>query len=260
MDTTPEARVIGTTKIIADKNANAIIVIGGEDVKAKVFRLLDQLDQRIPQVMLHTTIGELDLDDKHQFGVDYILRSSGPRAQPHSAQHRDRRHRNHRADTSTTGAASGTMTNGTGAATTASGTSTNLVSFNGNQPVLNPGNLLTQGLPRAVAAVGGSGLTGYFTAGNSMTAIVTALENTSRFRVVFAAHRHRSQQQEGDHRLRPGNCRAHGHPERAEFRQQQQRDRQQFERAVQTCGAPVGNGAADQFRARSVPRYPAKDR
>jgi type II secretory pathway component GspD/PulD (secretin) len=35
-----------------------------------------------------------------------------------------------------------------------------------------------------VAAVGGSGLTGFVTAGNSMTAIVTALENTTRFRVI----------------------------------------------------------------------------
>ena len=68
VDTTSEVRVVGTTKIIADKNANAIIVIGGEDAKAKVFRLLDQLDQRIPQVMLHCTVGELTLDDKHQFG------------------------------------------------------------------------------------------------------------------------------------------------------------------------------------------------
>ncbi|MEP6669123.1 MAG: secretin N-terminal domain-containing protein [Chthoniobacter sp.] len=184
VDTTPEARVIGTTKIIADKNANAIIVIGGEDVKAKVFRLLDQLDQRIPQVMLHTTIGELDLDDKHQFGVDYILRSSGLGLSPIQLNTGTAATGTTAAGTSTTGAASGTTTNTTGAATTASGTSTNLVSFNGNQPVLNPGNLLTQGLPRVVAAVGGSGLTGYFTAGNSMSAIVTALENTSRFRVV----------------------------------------------------------------------------
>ena len=45
---------MGTTKIIADKNANAIIIIGGADVKAKVFKLLDELDQRIPQVMLST--------------------------------------------------------------------------------------------------------------------------------------------------------------------------------------------------------------
>jgi len=49
---------------------------------------------------------------------------------------------------------------------------------------LSPTNLLNSGIPSAAAAAGGSGLTGFFTAGNSMTAIVTALQNNSRFRVV----------------------------------------------------------------------------
>jgi type II secretion system protein D len=194
VDTTPEARVIGTTKIIADKNANAIIVIGGADVKAKVFRLLDQLDQRIPQVTLHTTIGELDLDDKHQFGVDYILHNSGLGLSPillNSGNNTGNGTGNTAGGTSTTAAASGTTTDASGNPITTTGGSpatgqivNNVVGFNGNQPVLNMSNLLNQGLPRAVAAAGGSGLTGFWTAGNSMTAVVTALMNTSRFRVV----------------------------------------------------------------------------
>lgn len=187
VDTTPEARIVGTTKIIADKNANAIIVIGSEDVKAKVFRLLDKLDQRIPQVMLHTTIGELNLDDKHQFGVDYILRSAGLGLSPillNSANNGTT------ANTGTTTDVAGNpvrtggnTTTGTGA-NAVTGRASDLIGFNGNQPTLNPSNLLNRGIPGAVASVGGGGLTGFFTAGNSMTAVVTALENTNRFRVV----------------------------------------------------------------------------
>ncbi|MEZ0258879.1 MAG: secretin N-terminal domain-containing protein [Chthoniobacter sp.] len=189
VDTTPEARVVGTTKIIADKNANAIIVIGGEDVKSKVFRLLDKLDQRIPQVMLHTTIGELNLDDKHQFGVDYILRSAGLGLSPillNSANNGATTGSGTTTDVAgnpvTTGTTPGTTTgNGTNAVT---GRASDLIGFNGSQPTLNPSNLLNRAIPGAVASVGGSGLTGFFTAGNSMTAVVTALENTNRFRVV----------------------------------------------------------------------------
>ena len=180
VDTTPEARIIGTTKIIADKNANAIIVIGGEDVKNKVFRLLDKLDQRIPQVMLHTTIGELNLDDKHQYGVDYILHNSGLGLSPILLNTGN----NGSTTNSGTNTSTGTATGTTGTTGTTTGQATDLIGFNGNQPVLNMGNLLNKGIPSAVATVGGSGLTGFFTAGNSMTAIVTALENTNRFRVV----------------------------------------------------------------------------
>jgi general secretion pathway protein D len=176
VDTTPEARVVGTTKIIADKNANAIIVIGGEDVKAKVFRLLEHLDQRIPQVMLHTVIGELNLNEKEQFGVDYILRSNALGISPIVVS------------TPTTPTTPGGGTGGTGNDGTGTGSSTSqpssIVAFSNGAPVLNLNNLLDQNKIRAIGVAGGSGLTGFVTAGNTMTAVVTALENTNRFRVV----------------------------------------------------------------------------
>lgn len=179
VDTTPEARVVGTTKIIADKNANAIIVIGSADVKSKVFRLLDKLDQRIPQVMLHTIIGELNLDQKEQFGVDYIIHSSGLGGSPIVVN--------------TGTGAIGNDGTGTGAATAGSGntgstntgnSTSNLVGFSGSRPVLSLDSLLNQTHVKHIAAAGGGGLTGFVTAGNTMTAIVTALENSNRFRVV----------------------------------------------------------------------------
>lgn len=187
VDTTPEARVIGTTKIIADKNANAIIVIGGEDAKNKVFRLLDYLDQRIPQVMLNTVIGELNLDRKDQFGVDYIIRNSGLGISPivlNGGTGTSTSTSNTSTSTGTGAAALGTGNAGTSPTTTSTGQATDLVGFNGTQPALNLGNLLNQSTISKVAAIGGSGLSGYVAGGNSLTAIVTALQNSNRFKVV----------------------------------------------------------------------------
>ncbi|WP_162145312.1 secretin N-terminal domain-containing protein [Chthoniobacter flavus] len=195
VDTTPEARVVGTTKIIADKNANKIIIIGGEDVKAKVFRLLDELDQRIPQVMLHTVIGELNLDDKSQFGVDYILRNAGLGLSPLVVNGGNSTGTNN-TSTGTAAAATGSSNAGTSTATntvtpssttgttTTGSTASNLVDVSSGHGILNFNNLLSQDTIRSVAGVGGSGVTGFVTAGNSLTAIVTALMNTNRFRVV----------------------------------------------------------------------------
>ncbi len=182
VDAKPEARIVGTSKLIADKNANAIIVVGNADIRAKVFKLLDQLDRRIPQVMLHAVIGELNLNQREQFGVDYIIRSAGLGISPIVV--------NPGTGTTTTGGTTtgtgtGTTTTTTTTGTTVGQTSTNLVSVNGsNQPVLDINALLRQGVVKQIATAGGSGLTGFFTAGNSMTAIVTALENTGRFHVI----------------------------------------------------------------------------
>ncbi len=45
-DNTPESKIIGNTKIIADKRNNTIIVLGNKEVKAKIFSLLDRLDRK----------------------------------------------------------------------------------------------------------------------------------------------------------------------------------------------------------------------
>jgi len=192
VDTTPEARVVGTTKIIADKNANAIIVIGNDDVKSKVLRLLDELDQRIPQVMLHTVIGELNLDHLDQFGVDYIIRKSGLGVSPlvFNSANANSTGTPTTGDGTATGALTTTptttgTTSTTGTTTTtASNNPSSFVSFSNNQPALNLNNLLDLNKTTQIAAAGGAGLTGFFTAGNSLTAVVTALQNTTHFHVV----------------------------------------------------------------------------
>ncbi len=72
-DTAPEGRMIRNTKIIADNRTNAIIVVGNEEMRKKVFSLLDQIDVRAPQVLLTAVIGELTLDSDEQFGIDYLF-------------------------------------------------------------------------------------------------------------------------------------------------------------------------------------------
>ncbi|HEX8295826.1 MAG TPA: secretin N-terminal domain-containing protein [Chthoniobacteraceae bacterium] len=179
IDTTPKSVTIGNTRIIADKRQNAIIVIGNEDVKQKLFRVIDELDKRAPQVMFHVVIGELNLTDREQFGVDYIIRNAGLGTGPIVLNGGNTPGTGTGTDPGTTpGTGTGTGTTGN------TGAPTSLVGFNGTQPTLNLNNLLDQRNVTQIAAAGGSGLSGFFTAGNSLNVIVTALENTNRFRVV----------------------------------------------------------------------------
>ncbi len=73
-DAAPESVIVGKTKIIADKSANTIIVIGPPDSRHKVAQLLDMLDVRPRQVYLSAVIGELSLTDSMEFGFSYFLR------------------------------------------------------------------------------------------------------------------------------------------------------------------------------------------
>ena len=51
VDTAPQAVTIGNAKIIADQRANAIIVLGNREVVVKVFKILDEMDVKAPQVV-----------------------------------------------------------------------------------------------------------------------------------------------------------------------------------------------------------------
>jgi type II secretion system protein D len=165
VDTVPQAVTVGNTRIIADKRANTIIVLGNAEVKEKIFSLLDELDVRAPQVMLHTVIGQLELNNSEQFGVDYILRKGG----------------NLGGTVTTTPGTPGTPgTPSTGSA--------GVLGFSGNSPILNLNNLINQKTVTQIATVGATGLNGFFTAGNTLDAIVTALESTNRFKVTARPH------------------------------------------------------------------------
>ena len=147
-DTAPEGRIIRNTKILADNRINAIIVVGSDEMKTKVFKLLDQIDVRAPQVMLTVVIGQLTLNDTEQFGVDYLL-SKGNLG-------------------SLLGLSGSTLFTGTGALPISVPTGTSL------KNVFSVSSLPTTG----------GGVSGLIGAGNSLDILVSALESTSRFRVT----------------------------------------------------------------------------
>ena len=154
-DITPKAVILGSTKIIADPRENTIIVLGNDEVKQKIFTLLDQLDVRAPQVMLNTVIGEFTLNNDANFGVDYLLHyPSGPLSNLLSST-----------GTSTSNIAGSFLAGNAGAAVT---------NFTGSS--------LSSGIASALGA--GNGFTAAIGAANSLDVIVNALESTGRFHIT----------------------------------------------------------------------------
>jgi type II secretion system protein D len=68
----PQAVVVGRSRIISDAKDNKILVIGPPESIRKVRIILDLLDRRPQQVYLSTVIGELQLSNDFQLGVDWV--------------------------------------------------------------------------------------------------------------------------------------------------------------------------------------------
>lgn len=146
VDTMPQAVTVGSTKLIADSRANSIIVLGNREVVVKVEKILDEMDVKAPQVALSTVIGELSLNNNEEFGIDYLLQFT------------------HRTNPNT-GVGAGGATNNTGA------------------PILDPASLITfPNLATAAGIAGGGNL--YVAAGNTLAAVVHALDSSGRFHTI----------------------------------------------------------------------------
>ncbi|CAN5502409.1 type II secretion system secretin GspD [soil metagenome] len=145
-DTTPQSVTVGNTKLIADARANTIIVLGTREVVAKVSKILDEMDVKAPQVALSTVIGELRLLNNEEFGVDYFLQFKKNNLSGNSAP----------------------IGVGGGASYTGS-------------PIIDPASLIT--FP-AFASLPGGQATAYVAAGNTLAAIIKALDSTGRFRTI----------------------------------------------------------------------------
>jgi len=156
VDTTPKAVTIGNAKIIADQRANSIIVLGNREVVVKVGKILDQMDVKAPQVALSTVIGELTLNDTEDFGVDYFFRG------------------NKNIRVAGTTKFTGIPPFPGGGAIDSAG-----VASGGN--IFDPGNLVTFS---RLATGAGSGANVYLAAGNTLAAVVHALNSTGHFKVV----------------------------------------------------------------------------
>ena len=74
VDTTPQAVTVGNAKLIADQRGNSIIVLGSRDIVVKVNKILDEMDVKAPQVALSTVIGQLQLSNNEEFGVDWFAK------------------------------------------------------------------------------------------------------------------------------------------------------------------------------------------
>jgi len=155
IDNVPEARAIGNAKLIADKRANAIIVLGNDAMKQKVMQLLDEIDIRSPQVMLTAVIGELLLNEGEEFGIDYI-QSLG------------------RETTTTINPEDGGVT------VTRSATGFAGIARNTSVPVVDLRSLTSAA---SFAGVDG-GVTAFIGVTKSLEMIVRALEGTGRFRIT----------------------------------------------------------------------------
>jgi general secretion pathway protein D len=74
VDTTPKAVTVGNAKLIADQRANSIIILGNREVVVKVEKILDEMDVKAPEVALSTVIGQLELKNNEEFGVDWFAK------------------------------------------------------------------------------------------------------------------------------------------------------------------------------------------
>ena len=73
----PKSTVIGKTLIIADPNVNEIFASGPPDQLEALNQVLEQIDRRPRQVVIDAVIGELNVNDNKDFGIDYIMRPRG---------------------------------------------------------------------------------------------------------------------------------------------------------------------------------------
>jgi type II secretion system protein D len=143
-DVAPESVIVGNTKLIADKSANSIIVIGPPDSRQKAAQLIDMLDVRPRQVYIAAVIGELSLTDDMEFGFNYFLRYKSK--------------------------------DGSGVG----GALINPLPAQGAN-LFTPPDLIT---PAALATGLFTGLTVYGTIANSLDYYVRALEETQKFRIL----------------------------------------------------------------------------
>jgi general secretion pathway protein D len=165
-DTTPTAVTIGNTKIIADRRTNAIIVLGNNDVKKKIFDVLDQLDVRAPQVMLNTVIGEFNLGNNRHLGVHYFVGNN---------------------DVNPIINTTGTTGGGTTIVSGTNGTRSGVGITSAGVPFLDFSNILSARNLSNITPFftgGATGLQGFLAAGDSLGALVDALQTTGRFKVT----------------------------------------------------------------------------
>ncbi len=163
MDTTPKAVIIGNAKLIADQRANSIIVLGSRDIVVKVNKILDEMDVKAPQVALSTVIGQLELSNNEEFGVDWFAK-----------------YNKRFVGISRNNTIFGSNNPAIPLPSVAPSISPGIVNT-GTGNIIDPSNLIN--FSQIIQNVA-SGTNIYVAAGNAFAAIVHLLESTGRFRVM----------------------------------------------------------------------------
>jgi general secretion pathway protein D len=151
----PQAVIVGRSRIISDPKDNKILVIGPPESLRKVQTILNRLDRRPQQVYLSTVIGQLELNNDFEFGVDWL--------------------QTFKKISGSSGLASGNINSGISSA--------GFVGSNG-QIVANPRSLLSTNGTSGTAFPALSGLTIYGAIGDAVNVFVKALDSRSDFKVL----------------------------------------------------------------------------
>jgi general secretion pathway protein D len=151
----PQAVIVGRSRIISDPKDNKILVIGPPESLRKVQTILNRLDRRPQQVYLSTVIGQLELNNDFEFGVDWL--------------------QTFKKISGSSGIATGNINSGISSA--------GFVGSNG-QIVGNPRSLLSTNGTSGTAFPALSGLTIYGAIGDAVNVFVKALDSRSDFKVL----------------------------------------------------------------------------
>jgi general secretion pathway protein D len=73
-NTAPTSLLVGKTLLIADPINNSIFLSGPPDHLRILDEIIDELDIRPKQIVINVVIGEMNLSDNFEFGIDYLLR------------------------------------------------------------------------------------------------------------------------------------------------------------------------------------------
>ncbi|MBV9104536.1 MAG: hypothetical protein JO313_00785 [Verrucomicrobia bacterium] len=152
----PQAVIVARSRIISDPKDNKILVIGPPESVRKVRTILDKLDRRPQQVYLATVIGQLELNNDFQFGVDWL--------------------QTFKKISGNSGIASANINSGI--------STSGFVNSNSGQIVANPRSILSTNGASGVAFPALSGLTIYGAIGDAVSVFVKALDSRSSFKVL----------------------------------------------------------------------------
>jgi len=73
-NTAPASLLVGKTLLISDPINNSIFLSGPPDHLRILDEIINELDIRPKQIVINVVIGEMNLSDNFEFGIDYLLR------------------------------------------------------------------------------------------------------------------------------------------------------------------------------------------